>query len=88
VHEVGHLLGHRHTEDEHHVMYEHAAEALPVCGGEVEPAGSAAVARQSSVRTLSRNARVTRCVRRAVRSGKTRAAARRGCRRAAAKSLR
>jgi hypothetical protein len=89
VHEVGHLLGHQHTDDDDHVMHEHAVEPLAVCGGTVRSASSEpAVAHQSSVRTLSRNARVQRCVRRAVRKGAKPAAARRGCRRAVAQALR
>lgn len=90
VHEVGHLLGHQHSDhDEHEVMAEHAIEPLPVCGGVAEPAATTASVRTTSTTRSTRASRaaVRRCVRRMTRRGVKAYAARRTCaRRAAART--
>jgi pyruvate/2-oxoglutarate dehydrogenase complex dihydrolipoamide acyltransferase (E2) component len=44
VHEYGHLLGQRHSDDEHSVMYPTYVEAFPACAATPDPAARAAPA--------------------------------------------
>jgi hypothetical protein len=85
IHEVGHLLGHQHSDHhEHEVMAEHAIEPLPVCGGAAKPAAATTASVRS---TTTRRTAVRRCVRRMKSRGAKAYAARRTCaRRAAARS--
>jgi hypothetical protein len=48
VHEYGHLVGQRHSEDEHSVMYPSYVEAFPACAATPDPAPASLAAAESA----------------------------------------
>ena len=59
VHEMGHLLGHRHTDDAHNVMHHSAVSPLPECGGTQPRARRASTTRRCRLSRSSDGARTT-----------------------------